>query len=74
MRIKKSNLIWKFIALEEILKKHHKFNELWFLLEGRNKLNLKRVGMIFDLDENFANYSLNLLPSFGDNVKSAGPP
>jgi hypothetical protein len=41
---------------------------------GRNKLNLKRVGMIFDLDENFINYSLDLLPSFGDNVKSAGPP
>jgi hypothetical protein len=30
--------------------------------------------MIFDLDENITNYSLNLLPSFGDNVKSAGPP
>ncbi len=41
---------------------------------GRNKLNLKRVGMIFDLDENYTNYSLDLPPSFGDNVKSAGPP
>jgi hypothetical protein len=41
---------------------------------GRNKLNLKRVGMIFDLDENYTNYYLELPPSFGDNVKSAGPP
>ncbi len=41
---------------------------------GRNKLNLKRVGMIFNLVENFTNYSLDLPPSFSDNVKSAGPP
>jgi hypothetical protein len=30
--------------------------------------------MIFDLDENYTKYSLNLLPSSGDNVKSTGPP
>jgi hypothetical protein len=41
---------------------------------GRNKLNSRRVGMIFDLDENSTNYSLNLLASFGDNVKLASPP
>jgi hypothetical protein len=41
------------------------------IIEGRNKLNLKRVGMIFDLYENFTNYSLNLLLSFDDNIKSA---
>ncbi len=41
---------------------------------GRNKLNLKRVGMIFDLDENFTNYSWDIPLSFGDNVKSVGPP
>jgi hypothetical protein len=38
---------------------------------GRNKLNLKQVGMIFDLDENSTNYSLDPLASFGDNVKLA---
>jgi hypothetical protein len=41
---------------------------------GQNKLNFKKVGMIFDLAENFTNYSWDLLPSFGDNEKSAGPP
>jgi hypothetical protein len=45
-----------------------------FFIMGRNFLNLRRVVMIFDLDENFTNYSLNLLPSLGDNVKSPGPP
>ncbi len=30
--------------------------------------------MIFDLAQNFTNYSWDLLPSFGDNEKSAGPP
>ncbi len=30
--------------------------------------------MIFDLAENFTNYSWDLLASFGDNVKSTGPP
>jgi hypothetical protein len=30
--------------------------------------------MIFDLDENFTNYSWDLRLVFGDNVKSAGPP
>jgi hypothetical protein len=41
---------------------------------GQNKLIFKKVGMIFDLAENFTNYSWDLLPSFDDNVKSAGPP
>jgi hypothetical protein len=41
---------------------------------GRNFLNLRRVVMIFDLDENFTNYSWDLRLTFGDNVKSAGPP
>ncbi len=41
---------------------------------GQNKLNFKKVGMIFDLAENFTNYSWDLPLSFGDNVKSAGPP
>jgi hypothetical protein len=41
---------------------------------GKKNLNSRRVGMIFDLDENFTNYFLNLLPSFSDDVKSAGPP
>ncbi len=43
-------------------------------VKGQNKLNFKKVGMIFDLDENFPNYSWDLLPSFCDNVKSTGPP
>jgi hypothetical protein len=41
---------------------------------GQNKLDFKKVGMIFDLAENFTNYSWYLPLSFGDNVKSAGPP
>jgi hypothetical protein len=48
--------------------------DLGIRVMGQNKLNFKKVGMIFDLAKNFTNYFWDLLPSFGDNVKSAGPP
>jgi hypothetical protein len=68
-KFRNSSLEMSYIKILWIWKPFIRVSEL-----GRNKLNLKRVGMIFDLDENYTNYSLNLPPSFGDNVKSAGPP
>jgi hypothetical protein len=44
------------------------------IYKGRKFFKFKKSCHDFDLGENFTNYSLNLLPSFGDNVKSAGPP